>query len=317
MIADTALSAQLPFVLDATHFDFLGERYEGKVRDTYRQGDERILITTDRLSCFDRVVTTVPFKGQVLNELACHWFKLTEGIVANHIIEVPDPNVMRVRNCAILPVEVVVRGYLAGSAWRDYAAGREVSGVRFPHGLRFGDRLPTPMLTPSTKAAKGSHDEPISEAEIVARGIVDRSVWEQVREVALRLFAVGQAESAKRGLILVDTKYEFGLVGEELILADEIHTLDSSRYWVAATLDERLGRGEDPEMLDKEPTRQWLLKQGFKGDGPIPLFTADHRVGIAHHYINCFERITGRSFEAQVGPVLPRIESALRRGGNP
>jgi phosphoribosylaminoimidazole-succinocarboxamide synthase len=312
MLSDSDISTQLPFVLAETHFDFLGERYEGKVRDTYRRGDERILITTDRLSCFDRVVTSVPFKGQVLNELAIHWFKLTEHIVRNHILDVPDPNVMRVRNCAILPVEVVVRGYLAGSAWRDYAAGRPVSGVSFPPGLRFGDRLPEPTLTPSTKAPRGEHDEPVSEAEIVARGIVDRRLWDEVRETALSLFALGQAESAQRGLALVDTKYEFGLVEGRLVLADEIHTLDSSRYWVEATLHERLARGEDPEMLDKEPTRQWLLKQGFKGDGPIPVFTPEHRSAIARHYIDCFERITGLAFVGKTGPVLPRIEAALR-----
>jgi phosphoribosylaminoimidazole-succinocarboxamide synthase len=313
MIDEAAIHSQLSCVLEGTHLDYLGERYEGKVRDTYRRGDERILITTDRLSCFDRVVTSIPFKGQVLNELALHWFKLTTDIIPNHIIDVPDPNVMRVRNCAILPIEVVVRGYLAGSAWRDYAAGRPVSGLTLPAGLKFGDRLAEPTLTPSTKAPKGDHDEPVSEAEIVSRNIVERRVWAEVREAALALFALGQRESAKRGLILVDTKYEFGLVDGKLILADEIHTLDSSRYWVAASLGERLSRGEDPEMLDKEPTRQWLLKQGFKGDGPIPDFTAAHRVSIAQHYIGCFERITGSSFEGIAGPVLPRIEAALRR----
>lgn len=311
MISDNDLFTQLDFVLEATHFESIGERYEGKVRDTYRRGDERILITTDRLSCFDRVVTSVPFKGQVLNQLAVHWFGLTEHIVPNHLIEVPDPNVMRVRNCQIVPVEVVVRGYLAGSAWRDYAAGRPVSGVVFPPGMRFGDELPEPTLTPSTKAVKGLHDEPVSEQEIVARGMVESGVWGAIREAALALFDLGQRESAARGLVLVDTKYEFGLIDGELVLADEIHTLDSSRYWVAGTLGPRLDRGEDPEMLDKEPTRQWLLQQGFKGDGTIPDFTAAHRVDIARHYIDCFERISARSFGGQVGPVLPRIAAAL------
>lgn len=311
MISDNDLFTQLDFVLEETHFESIGERYEGKVRDTYRCGDERILITTDRLSCFDRVVTSVPFKGQVLNQLAVHWFGLTEHIVPNHLIEVPDPNVMRVRNCQIVPVEVVVRGYLAGSAWRDYAAGRPVSGVVLPSGMRFGDELPEPTLTPSTKAAKGLHDEPVSEQEIVARGMVEPSVWGAIREAALALFDLGQQESAARGLVLVDTKYEFGLIDGELVLADEIHTLDSSRYWVAETLADRLKRGEDPEMLDKEPTRQWLLHQGFKGDGPIPNFTAAHRVDIARHYIDCFERISASPFEGRVGPVLPRISAAL------
>ncbi len=311
MMTDHDLLTQLEFVLEATHFDVLGERYEGKVRDTYRCGEERFLVTTDRLSCFDRVVTSVPFKGQVLNELAVHWFGLTEHIVRNHLLEIPDPNVMRVRNCAILPIEVVVRGRLAGSAWRDYTAGKAVSGVIFPPGMRFGDELPEPTLTPSTKAAKGLHDEPVSEQEIVARGVVEPRIWGEIRETARALFALGQRESAARGLVLVDTKYEFGMVDGKLVLADEIHTLDSSRYWVHAGLADRLARGEDPEMLDKEPTRQWLLKQGFKGDGPIPEFTSEHRVGIAHHYISCFERIAGKTFTGSVGPVLPRIEAAL------
>ena len=313
MLSDNDLELQLQHVLRQTDFGFLGEPYIGKVRDCYVRGDVRILITSDRLSCFDVVVTSVPFKGQVLNQLAEHWFGLARGIIANHIIDVPDPNVMVVRNCEILPVEVVVRGYLTGSAWRDYEAGRAVSGVELPPGMRASQELPEVIITPSTKAAKGSHDLPVSEEEIVSSGLVSRRRWDEVRQAALALFALGQSKARENGLILVDTKYEFGVLGDALVLADEVHTLDSSRYWVAANYAERFEAGQPPEMLDKEPTRQWLLERGFKGDGPIPEFTAGHRVAIARHYISSFERISGKAFAGAAGPVAPRIESSLRK----
>lgn len=312
MITDAEIKSQLKYVLSSTHFDFLEDRYEGKVRDCYTSGGERILITTDRLSCFDVVVTTIPFKGQVLNELAVHWFNLSSSIVKNHIIDVPDPNVMVVRSCEILPVEVIVRGYLTGSAWRDYEAGKKISGVQLQPGLRANQRLPEVIMTPSTKAPKGDHDLPISEQEIVSSGLVDKKLWEKVREAAFALFDMGQREAERHGLILVDTKYEFGLANGELLLADEIHTLDSSRYWQLKSYNERFERGENPDMLDKEPTRQWLLSKGYKGDGLIPEFTDDHRVSISRHYVDSFEKISGKPFSAQVGSVQDRIDRALR-----
>ncbi|NLF25239.1 MAG: phosphoribosylaminoimidazolesuccinocarboxamide synthase [Deltaproteobacteria bacterium] len=311
MLSDQDLRDQLAHVLRKTDFQFIGSKYEGKVRDCYDRGSERVLITTDRLSCFDVVVTCVPFKGQVLNELAMYWFKLTSDLVPNHVVDVPDPNVMVVKNCEILPVEVVLRGYLAGSAWRDYQAGKTVSGVRLPDGLKAYDKLPEVIITPSTKAPKGSHDLPISEAELLAAGLVKQSLWQQVREVALALFARGQEQAEQQGLILVDTKYEFGQLDGKLVLADEIHTLDSSRYWVKASYGERLQDGQAPEMLDKEPMRQWLLDRGYKGDGPVLEFSAEHLVGIARHYIDSFERISGRPLEAKVGAVSDRIETKL------
>jgi len=307
MITDQELRNQLPFVLSETNFSKWGERYEGKVRDNYARGDKRVLITTDRLSCFDRVVTTIPFKGQVLTQMAVEWFKRTSSIITNHIIDLPDPNVMIVRSCKILPIEVVVRGFLTGSAWRDYQAGSTISGIRLPAGLANYSQLPEVLLTPSTKAERGMHDQPISEAEIASRGVVQPRVWAQVREAALALFAEGTKYARESGLILVDTKYEFGLVGEELILADEIHTLDSSRYWVAESYQERLVRGESPVMLDKEPVRQWLLAQGFKGDGTIPNFSDEYRIEIARHYLDAFEKIVGRPLSAAVGDVAARI----------
>ena len=313
MARNEDLKKQLDFVLDKTEFSFLGQRYQGKVRDNYTVGDLRYIVASDRLSCFDVVVTTVPFKGQVLTQLASFWFERTAGIVKNHVVDVPDPNVMVVRTCQVLPVEVIVRAYLAGSAWRDYQAGKAVSGVSLPAGLRQSEKLPEPLITPSTKAEIGAHDMPISEDEILRSGIVGAKLWQQIREAALALFRGASEEVAKRGLLLVDTKYEFGLWRDELLLVDEIHTLDSSRFWKSSTYGERLESGEPPDMLDKEPTRQWLLKQGFKGDGPIPHFTADHRIEIARHYIDAYELICGLPFKAQVGDVRQRIETCLRR----
>lgn len=313
MLSETVIRDQLANVLVETDFSFLGERYIGKVRDNYTKGNVRYLIASDRLSCFDVVVTSVPFKGEVLTQLAWHWFQLSQDIVPNHVLDIPDPNVMKVKNCAMLPVEVVVRGYLAGSAWRDYQAGRLISGVQLPAGLKNCQKLPEILITPSTKAEKGKHDEPISEAQIVATGLVSQSLWTQVRETALALFKRGTEEAARRGLILVDTKYEFGLSQGQLTLVDEIHTLDSSRYWKASSYAERLSRGESPEMLDKEPTRQWLLAQGFKGDGPIPAFTPEHRISIAQHYIGAYEQIVGKEFKGHAGPVAARIFENLKK----
>jgi phosphoribosylaminoimidazole-succinocarboxamide synthase len=304
--------SQLKYSLERTALDDLGARYEGKVRDCYANGERTYLITTDRLSCFDRVVTTIPFKGEVLTALAVNWFKKTSDIIDNHIIDLPDPNVMVVKPVEILPIEVVVRGYLAGSAWRDYAAGRAVSGIDLPKGLNQYQKLPKDLLTPSTKAPSGTHDEPISEEEIIGRGIVPNKLWQEIRNVALALFKRGSEIAGHQGLILVDTKYEFGLSAGRLILADEIHTLDSSRYWVGSSYQQRVASGEAPEMLDKEPVRQWLLSQGFKGDGPIPHFSDEKRVEIAAHYIFSFERVTGERFVGHGGDVATRIASALQ-----
>jgi len=313
MLNDTALRQQLPHVLSSTNLGFLGDRYQGKVRDNYSVGTSRVLVTTDRLSCFDVVVTSIPFKGQVLNQLAVYWLNATKSIVPNHLLAVPDSNVVVGRQADVLPVEVVVRAYLAGSAWRDYSAGKLLSGVKVPAGLKMSERLSAPIITPSTKAAHGSHDMPISEAEVLSQGLVERKLWEKIRETALALFELGRAEVAKRGLLLVDTKYEFGLVDGKLTLVDELHTLDSSRFWVESSYDQRFKAGQNPEMLDKEPTRQWLLERGYKGDGPVPEFTDDHRVAIARHYIDAYAKICGQAFEGEVGPVEPRIESNLRR----
>jgi len=313
MIQRDDIKKQISNVLSETDFLFLGTKYQGKVRDNYTKGDVRYLITTDRFSCFDKVLTTVPFKGQALNQMAVKWFELTKEIIENHIIDVPDPNVMVAKNCQILPVEVVIRGYLTGSAWRDYETGKDISGIKLPSGLKNFQKLPDVLITPSTKAETGKHDLPISESEILQKRLVDPKTWSQATETARALFSLGQSHADKQGLILVDTKYEFGLLNGKLILADEIHTMDCSRYWIKATYADRVKNGESPEMLDKEPTRQWLLSQGFKGEGTIPEFTEDHRVRIAEHYLEAFEKITGEAFHGQVGSVKNRIEENLRQ----
>jgi len=312
MSKEELIRAQLPHVLKESHFDFIGAKSEGKVRDSYVVDKLRYLVTTDRLSCFDVFVAHIPFKGQVLNQLAVDWFKKTEDIVRNHLIEVPDPNVMIVNNCEIIPVEVVIRGYLAGSAWRDYQKGKDVSGHKLPAGMKMSQKFDTPLMTPSTKAVKGEHDMPISEDQIVSEGLVETKVWEEIREKALALFARGTEEAAKQGLILVDTKYEFGLNGEDLILADEIHTLDCSRYWRTASYQERFESGQPPEMLDKEPVRQWLLSKGYQGEGEAPPFPEDYIVEVAQHYINSFEEISGSKFEPVSGDTHARIEKNLK-----
>lgn len=306
------LQEHLGLCLEEGNFPFLGTRIKGKVRDSYVNRGRRILVTTDRLSCFDVIVTAVPFKGQVLNRLALYWFEETKDIIPNHVIASPDPNVIVGKECQVLPIEVVVRGYLAGSAWRDYEAGKAISGVTLPKGLKKSAKLENPILTPSTKALQGDHDTPISEEEIVSKGIVSREIWGQVSAKALQLFNRGQQIVNQRGLILVDTKYEFGLLDGELYLVDEIHTLDSSRYWVGSEYEERFESGADQHMLDKEPTRQWLISKGFMGEGPIPEFTPEHRIEIAKHYINSFEMISGQEFVAVMGDPMKRIEGALR-----
>jgi phosphoribosylaminoimidazole-succinocarboxamide synthase len=306
------MSSTIPTPLQETNFTWLGERYVGKVRDSYVRDRTRVLIATDRLSAFDRVITTVPGKGQVLTQLAKFWFDRCASVVENHVIDVPDPCVMIGREVSIIPVEVVVRGYVAGSAWRDYIAGNSVSGVKLPPGLHEFERLSQPIITPSTKEAFGKHDMPISETEIVSRGIVSAPLWELIRETALRLFEVGTRELEGRGLLFADTKYEFGLLDGRLVVADEIHTLDSSRFWVAASYEERLQRGESPEMLDKEPIRRWLMERNFKGDGPLPVIPDDYRMELVRHYTRSFKMITGIDCSIDTCEPLDRIERNLR-----
>ena len=311
----------LPAPFTDLHLD-LPDRRVGKVRVSYElPDDERLFVTTDRLSAFDRIVAAVPYKGQVLNELAAWWFANTADIVANHVRGVPDPNVTVGVAARPLPVEVIVRGHITGvtstSLWKRYADGeRTIYGYQLPDGLQQHQRLDAAIITPTTKAEGGAHDEALTCAEVVDSGLVDAELWGRVQDAALRLFARGQEIAANAGLILADTKYEFGLDPDGgLIIIDEMHTPDSSRFWVAATYDERIANDQDPESLDKEPIRRALIEAGYRGDGDSPDLGPAVVAETSARYINAFERLTCRTFVPGVYPVEPRLVEALHRAG--
>jgi phosphoribosylaminoimidazole-succinocarboxamide synthase len=297
----------------------LPDRRNGKVRVSYALlADRRLFVTTDRLSAFDRVIACVPYKGQVLNQLAAWWFEETREIVANHVLSVPDPNVTIARAAHPLPVEVVVRGHITGvtstSLWAQYEEGsRSMYGHRFQDGLRKNTPLPEPIVTPTTKAVAGGHDEPISCADVVASGLVDAPLWEQVVTAALAVFERGRERAAGAGLVLADTKYEFGLAVDdgELMLIDEMHTPDSSRYWVADSYERRIAAGDEPESLDKENVRRVLKDLGYAGEGAPPALPADVIDATTHSYIDAYERLTGCSFEPGEQPAAARITRVL------
>ena len=252
MLSDETLKRQLKFNLEKTDLK-IGKKYEGKVRDNYLLGDKRIIITTDRISAFDRVLCTLPFKGQVLNQTSAFWFEKTKNIVKNHVIEVPDPNVTIARECKLIPVEMVVRGYITGvtttSAWYNYEKGiRNFCGNILPEGMKKNQKFEKPIITPSTKAEKGSHDESVSGEEIIKRGLVDKEMYNKMEKTAIALYTFGNKLVAKNNLILVDTKYEFGLDADgNLTLIDEIHTPDSSRYWIKDTYEGLFSNGRAGE----------------------------------------------------------------------
>jgi phosphoribosylaminoimidazole-succinocarboxamide synthase len=321
MVIDELLRAQLPHALRQLDLPALGELYRGKVRDNYTRGDQIVMVTTDRVSAFDHVLGTIPFKGEILSRLTTFWFEKVKDIAPVHLVDVPDPSVMVVRKAQPFPVEIIVRGYITGSLWRDYAAGKAGYGIAWPKGLQKDQRFDEAVLTPSTKAEYGKHDEPISEAEILAQKLVSPQLWAEARAVALRLFRRGQEWAASRGLILVDTKYEMGTVAgedgaEKLVVIDEIHTPDSSRYWIAEGSEERFKKGEEQRMLDKENIRQWLIQEhGFSGQGTPPPLTDEVRVALARTYVKLFEQLTGQVFEAQAGSVAERIRKNLTARG--
>ncbi len=317
MIDRAFLEQHLNDALSGVDLPFLGPRTQGKVRDLYVVGDKLILVASDRLSAFDHVLGLVPCKGQVLTQLAAFWFEQTRDIVPNALLELPDPNVTVARRVRTLPVEVVVRGFITGvtstALWHRYSLGeRTIYGIRFPDGLAKNDPLPEPIITPTTKAAHGGHDERITAADVLARGLATPDEWAQVCRASVALFRRGQAVAARGGLVLVDTKYEFG-VGEDgtVLLIDELHTPDSSRFWRADSLAARRSEGHEPENFDKEFVRLHYAAQGYRGEGvPFPLPPA-LAVQAAERYIACFERITGRAFEPAPLPAAPRIERAL------
>ena len=300
----------------------LDDRRDGKVRASWACGEnQRLIVTTDRLSAFDRVLAGVPYKGQVLNQLSAWWFDSTADVIRNHAIAVPDPNALLARAASPLPVEVVVRGHITGvtdtSLWGMYSAGcRHMYGYRFPEGLAKNTPLPSCIVTPTTKAEHGGHDEPLSCDEVVERGLLPAELWEQVTDAALAIFARGVELGQRAGLILADTKYEFGLTGDdELILIDEVHTPDSSRWWVADTYDSRLAAGTEPESLDKEVVRRAFADLGYKGDGPVPALPDEVWSETTARYIDAHERITGSRFEPGSYPVADRLIDNLTKAG--
>ncbi len=281
----------------------------GKVRDVVDLGAEVLLTTTDRISAFDRVLTTVPCKGEVLNTISNFWFRQTSDIIPSHVREEVSARTVRAVKCEVVPIEVVVRGYLTGSAWRDYQKASSVSGIALPAGMRANQRFPQPLLTPSTKEVGGAHDRPISREEILASGKVEKRLWERIEETSLALFRRGTEIAARNGLILVDTKYELGLQGGQLTLADEVHTPDSSRYWYADTWEKLFAEGAPQRELDKEYLRKWLMDRGWKGDGPPPFIPPEVRVETALKYITAWETITGKAFQPRASGAAE--ESAL------
>ncbi|HEY8091705.1 MAG TPA: phosphoribosylaminoimidazolesuccinocarboxamide synthase [Polyangiaceae bacterium] len=318
MVAQDSLRAALAHTLDHTDFPSLGHKYEGKVRDNYSApGHKRYIVVTDRISAFDRVLGTIPFKGQVLNGMAAWWFQHTKDVAPNHALGVPDPNVLECVECTPVLVEMVVRAYATGttstSLWTHYEKGvRSFCGHQLPDGLKKHQQLPHPILTPTTKAPKGEHDVSGSREEILATGQVTAKDFDEAAAIAMRLFDAGSRICAERGLILVDTKYEFGRTPEgKLVVIDEIHTPDSSRFWQSATYAERMKDAKDPDPLDKDFVRRWFIAQGYKGDGPAPAMTDEVRIGAAERYIAAYEQITGTAFVPDTQPPLPRMAKNL------
>ncbi|MCW6531044.1 phosphoribosylaminoimidazolesuccinocarboxamide synthase [Sphingomonas sp. MMSM20] len=306
--------------LDDATIPELPNHYRGKVRDNYDLADgRRIIIASDRLSAFDRILCAIPFKGEVLTQTARFWFEQTADICANHVLDYPDPNVLICRRLDILPVEIVVRGYLAGTTGTSiltlYKKGqRTMYGMTLPDGLRDNARLAAPIITPTSKEFDGGHDEPLTPAEILERKLLTPAQWDELSATALALFARGQKMAEARGLILADTKYEFGVTPDgTIVLADEIHTPDSSRYWRQATYQAQFEAGERPDSFDKDFVRSWVAARCDPYHDPIPAIPRDLITGTAAVYAEAFETITGKTFAPDLGgaTVLERIRARL------
>ena len=304
-------------ILEGTNFDFLGPKHIGKVRDVYEQPDRLVLVATDRHSSFDRIIAHIPHKGQVLNEISAYWFERTKDIVPNHVIAVPDPNVTIGRKCKTVPVEAVVRGYITGvtdtSLWTHYQKGqRDFGNFRLPDGMRKNQKLPAPVFTPSTK--EEAHDRPMSPQQMIDEGIVPRETIEAVERTAIALYRRGAEIAEQRGLILVDTKYEFGTDEDgKLVLIDEIHTPDSSRYWQRDTYDARFAKGEEPDYFDKEFLRLWFRDHCDPyRDATLPPAPKELVDELSRRYIQMYERITGTAFKPGELPIAARIARNLQ-----
>jgi phosphoribosylaminoimidazole-succinocarboxamide synthase len=319
LLSRDTLKQHIPQALEAVEIDWPHGCERGKVRDTFLLPDRRrLIVTTDRLSAFDRILTAVPFKGQVLNQLSAFWFEQTADIIPGHIIDVPDPNTSLAVGCETLPVEVVVRGYITGvtktALWYRYSLGeRRIYGYDFPDHLVKNQPLPEPIITPTTKGRAGEHDERVTCAEVTERGLLEEETWEQVQTAALAIFKRGQEIARRGGLILVDTKYEFGRAPDgHVTIIDEVHTPDSSRFWLAESYEERMASGEEPENFDKEFLRLWYADHGYRGDGEPPEPTDGLIAQVSERYIALYEMLTSQTFEPGAYPANPRITETLR-----
>jgi phosphoribosylaminoimidazole-succinocarboxamide synthase len=322
MIQSKTILTSLPKVLKTIDLPQLGKKYQGKVRDFYVLEDKRLTITTDRQSAFDVILGYIPFKGAVLNQLAAFWFEKTKHIVPNHVISLPDPNVLISKNCKPIPVEMVIRNYLSGvtttSIWHSYKKGeRKMYGLTLPDGMKKNQKLPHPIITPSTHPEVGSnlHDERLTRQQIIDNKIVPEKLYEQMEDITYALFDFGSKWCLQHGFILVDTKYEFGIYDGKLMLMDELHTPDSARFWIKKTYEKKFSAGEEPENFDKEFLRIWYADKGYTGNGKPPKMTNDFIVEVTKRYIQAYEKITGENFNAFKYPIEDRIKQNLRKAG--
>ncbi|NOT06457.1 MAG: phosphoribosylaminoimidazolesuccinocarboxamide synthase [Anaerolineales bacterium] len=321
MISKNEIMKLIPQALGETDLP-LDEKRSGKVRDWYNlPNGQRLIVTTDRLSAFDRILAKVPYKGQVLNQLSAWWFEQTKDIIPNHLISMPDPNASIVHVAEPMLVEVIVRGYITGvtstALWYRYSLGeREIYGYTFPDGLQKNSALPDPIITPTTKGGETGHDERLTCAEVVEKGLLDEKTWNQVQTAALVIFKRGQELARKAGLILVDTKYEFGIATDgSVVLIDEVHTPDSSRFWKADSYEARFVAGQDPENFDKEFVRIAYADKGYRGDGEIPAMPAELWASASERYITIYEMLTGETFVPGAYPVEARMIENLKKAG--
>jgi len=306
---------QLQHTLESFNINLGEKNYSGKVRENFYLDDEIVMVTTDRVSAFDHILGTIPFKGEILTQIAKFWFEKTKDIAPNHYIDDPDPQVLLTKRAEPLPIEIIIRGYITGSLWRDYSGGVDGQyGFTMPEGMKKNQKFDSPIITPTTKADYGEHDEAISKEEIIS-GLVDKDIYEKAEKYAMALFSEGQKWANERGLILVDTKYEFGMIGDELYVIDEIHTPDSSRYWISNEYESRFSNGENQLMLDKENIRQWLIEKGFSGEGTPPELSEDIRVLLSEKYMELYKVLIGNDYNPSLGDVNTRIINNLTKQG--
>lgn len=321
MISAKEIQTALAYPLEETNFALPNKRI-GKVRDSYSLPDSRrLFITTDRLSAFDKVLHSFPYKGQVLNQLSAWWFDQTTDIIANHKISLPDPNALLAIEVEPFPIEVIVRGYITGvtstALWYRYSLGeREIYGYHFPEGLKKNQLLPEPLITPTTKGTGNAHDERLTCQEVTSKGYLDKTTWDYIQTAALALFKRGQKLAENAGLLLVDTKYEFGKTKDgKILLIDEVHTPDSSRFWRAENYFDRLAKQQEPENFDKEFIRLAYIEQGYRGEGPAPKLSDEIWIGASQRYIEIYERLTDQDFIPGTYPINPRLTQNLKSLG--